>query len=102
MPSSGSALAGIGELPAHQHHQREAEEQEQQARDRVLDADYLVVDREDVLAPEAQLLVVGFVGGVRLGSGDSCVLAHAAVLRMVYFAADANLKSWVLCRWRPR
>ena len=55
--------AGVGELKAHQHHQREAEEQEQQAGDRVLDPDRLVVDREDVLAPEAELRVMRVVRG---------------------------------------
>ena len=49
--------ARIGQLLPHQHHQREAEEQEQQAGDRVLDADDLVIDREDVLPPEAELFV---------------------------------------------
>ena len=55
--------ARVGELPAHQHHQAEAEEQEQQAGDRVLDPDRLVVDGEDVLPPEAELLVGSVVGG---------------------------------------
>ena len=40
-------LARIGQLPPHQHHQAETEEQEQQRRDRVLDPDDFVVDRED-------------------------------------------------------
>ena len=47
--------ARVSELPAHQHHQRKAEEQEQEAADAVLDADDLVVGGEDVLAPEAKL-----------------------------------------------
>ena len=71
----------VGELPAHQHHQRKAEEQEQEAGDGVLDADDLVVGREDVLAPEAELLVMGFVRDVRLRC-DSCWISHAAVLRI--------------------
>ena len=36
---------------------REAEQQEQQSGDRVLDADDLVVLREDVLLPEPQLVM---------------------------------------------
>ena len=64
-PMQRQRRARVGELPAHQHHQREAEEQEQQAGDGVLDADDLVVDGEDVLAPEAELLVMGFVRAVR-------------------------------------
>ena len=50
--------ARIGQLPPHQHHQREAEEQEEQRGDRVLDADDLVIEREHVLAPEPELVVV--------------------------------------------
>src|SRR5207237_9112586 len=57
-------LPGIGELPAHHHHQTEAEEEKDQRGDRVLDADDLVVDREEVLAPERQLVVA--VIGVRM------------------------------------
>ena len=92
--------ARVGELPAHQHHQREAEEQEQQAGDGVLDADDLVVGREDVLAPEAELLVMGVVRDVRLGCGDSChswgSLIRALSRSDGYFApGTANLKSCV-------
>ena len=87
LPSSGSGCARVGELPAHQHHQREAEEQEQQAGDGVLDADHLVVDGEDVLPPEPELLVVGVVRDVRRGCGDGCRVTHAAVLRIAYLAA---------------
>ena len=49
--------ARIGQLITHQHHQAETEEEEQEAGDGVLDADHLVIDREDVLPPEAELLV---------------------------------------------
>ena len=48
--------ARIGQLPPHDHHQAEAEEQEEQGGDRVLDPDHLVVDGEDVLPPETQLV----------------------------------------------
>ena len=71
--------ARVGELPAHEHHQRKAEEQEQEAGDGVLDADDLVIGREDVLAPEAELLVMDFVRDVRLGCDDS-LLTHEASL----------------------
>ena len=54
---SGIGPARIGQLPPHQHHQREAEQQEQQAGDRVLDADDLVILREDVLPPEPELFM---------------------------------------------
>ena len=51
-------LARIGQLPAHQHHQAKAEEQENQPGDAVLDADDLVIGREDVFSPEWQLVVI--------------------------------------------
>jgi hypothetical protein len=53
--------AGEGQVPPHQHHQAEAEEEEQQAGDGVLDADHLVVDGEDVPAPEAEVVVLAVV-----------------------------------------
>jgi hypothetical protein len=90
--------ARIRELPAHQHHQRKAEEEEKQAGDAVLDADDLVVGREDVVAPEAQLFVMGFVRVRRPGCGDSCRLTHGAdILRIARYlpAGKANLKAWV-------
>ena len=49
--------ARIGQLPPHEHHQGEAEQQEQQAGDGVLDADDLVVLRENVLLPEPEFVV---------------------------------------------
>ena len=93
--------ARVGELPAHEHHQRKAEEQEQEAGDGVLDADDLVVGGEDVLAPEAELLVMDFVRDVRLGCDDS-LLTHEASLSDRYFApGTANLKSWVFVSLAP-
>ena len=41
-------LARIRQLPAHQHHQAKAEEEENQSGDAVLDADHLMIGREDV------------------------------------------------------
>ena len=58
---SGIGRPGIGQLPPHDHHQGEAEEQEQEAGDGVLDADHLVIDREDVFPPEPELLVMRLV-----------------------------------------
>ena len=55
---TGSALSRIGELPAHQHHQAKAEEQEDQRGDAVLDADDLVIGRENVFPPEAEFVVL--------------------------------------------
>ena len=94
--------ARVGELPAHEHHQRKAEEEEQQAGDGVLDADDLVVGGEDVLAPEAELLVMGFVRGVRRGCGDSCLAHSCGWSPDRYFAAGtANLKFWVFVSLAP-
>ena len=81
--------ARVGEVPAHEHHQPEPEEQEQKAGDGVLDADDLVVRREDVLTPEAELFVVDFVRDVPVG-GDSSWLTHAASLR----TAISRRRAW--------
>ena len=83
LPERRQRGAWIGELPAHQHHQREAKQEEQQACDGVLDPDDLVVGGEDVRTPEAERLVMGLVRAVRFVCGDSAVVTHAAVLRPV-------------------
>jgi hypothetical protein len=48
-------LRGEAELPAHHHRQQPADEQAHEAHHQELDADDLVVGREDVLADERQL-----------------------------------------------
>ena len=50
-------MARIGHLKAHDHHQREAEEQEQQPGHGVLHADDLVVERKHPRAQEPEFLV---------------------------------------------
>ena len=89
--------ARVGQVPAHQHHQREAEEQEQHAGDGVLDADHLVIGREDVLPPEAELLVMDLVRDVRMWCGDDLLVTHRAAspitLRHYFAPGTANLKS---------
>ena len=57
-PTHGHRLARVGDLPAHDHHQAEAEQEEAQRRDAILNADDLVVRGEDIRAPEPRLLVV--------------------------------------------
>ena len=49
--------ARIGQLPPHQHHQAEAEQQEEEAGYRVLNPDDFVILREDVFAPEPELFM---------------------------------------------
>ena len=51
-------LARIRQLPAHQHHEAEAEEQENQPGDAVLDPDHLVIGRDDVFSPEWKFVVI--------------------------------------------
>ena len=53
--------AGVGQLPAHDHHEAEADEQENPGGDQVLKTDDLVVERPDVLLREGQLVVDGVV-----------------------------------------
>ena len=94
--------ARIGELPPHEHHQRKAEEEEQQAGDGVLDADDLVVDGEDVLTPEAERLVMGFVRDVRLVVRRQLPAHSCGCPPNRYFVAGrANLKSWVFVSLAP-
>jgi hypothetical protein len=55
-------LAGMGDLPAHQQHEAEAEEHEEQRRDAVLHADHLVVGGKDIFPPEPRLFVMRLAG----------------------------------------
>ena len=64
LPITGSAWPGIRQLPAHQHHQGETEEQKNQAAEAVLDADDLVIGRENVFSPEPELVMLVFAGVV--------------------------------------
>jgi len=41
--NNGSGLPGYAKLPAHQHHQAKTEEEKNEARNRILDSDDLVV-----------------------------------------------------------
>ena len=54
-----------GELPAHQHHQREAEQQEQHCCNGVLNADDFVVLRKNVSLQKAKFVLVVSVFSVR-------------------------------------
>ena len=66
LPDPGKRPPGIGELPAHQHHQAETDQQEDERGQPVLQSDGLVIDGEDVLAPEGQL-VTGAVSMPMIG-----------------------------------
>ena len=62
--------AWVGQLPPHDHHETEAEQEEEQPGHGVLDADDLVVHGEDVGSQEPRVLVTVF----------SCPLAVGRVL----------------------
>jgi hypothetical protein len=74
-------MAGIRQLPAHQHHEREPEKEEDEPGNAVLDSDHLVVGRDDVLPPKGEFVVVvsvivvmRIVFGMRLcGEARGCV-----------------------------
>jgi len=51
-------LAGKCDLPAHEQHEAEAEEQQEKAGGNVLDADDLVIGGENVTAPEPELVML--------------------------------------------
>src|SRR5262245_25314129 len=64
-------IARPGELPADQHGQQPADHHEEEAHEQELDADDLVVGREDVLLHETQLFVgVGVSIIVTVDAGD--------------------------------
>src|ERR1022692_5157488 len=54
-------LARESQLPSHQHHQRKAEEQKDQTAETVLNADHLVIGRENICSPPTELMIL--VGG---------------------------------------
>ena len=51
-------LAWIGQLPPHQHHQGEAEEQKDQPAKPVLDPDDFVVGGENIFSPPPELVML--------------------------------------------
>ena len=75
----GERLARKGELPAHEQHQAEAEEEERKAGAQILDADGLVVGGENVGADKAELVMLVAVIVVRgHGRGTAWRWAGAA------------------------
>src|ERR1700722_5997070 len=54
----GKRLPRKGELPAHEQHQTETEEEEGKAAPKILDADDLVVGRENVAPPKAEFVMI--------------------------------------------
>jgi hypothetical protein len=48
----------MSKLPAHDEHQKEAEEKKDQPGDAVLDPDHLMIGRKDPLPPETGFVVV--------------------------------------------
>src|SRR4029453_1774054 len=60
-------LAGIRQLPAHQHHQAESKEEEHQPAEAILNSDHFVVGGKDIFSPPPELVMlvrVRFVMGV--------------------------------------
>src|SRR5882757_5976135 len=53
-------LTGVSQLPAHQHHQAKAEEQERESTKTVLDPDHLVVGGKNIFSPPTKLMVFVF------------------------------------------
>src|SRR6266480_6277743 len=53
-------LAGISQLPAHQHHEAKAKEQEREPTETVLNPDHLVVSGENVFPPPPELVMLVF------------------------------------------
>src|SRR5438067_9318536 len=51
-------LAGIRQLPAHQHHQAESKEEEHQPAEAVLNSDHFVVGGKNVFSPPPELVML--------------------------------------------
>src|SRR6266853_929121 len=51
-------LAGIRQLPAHQHHQAESKEEEHQPAEAVLNSDHFVVGGKNVFSPPSELVML--------------------------------------------
>jgi hypothetical protein len=72
-----------GELPAHRHRQQSADDEEDQAGEEKLDADDLVVGREDVARQEPRRRRMNvIVVAVRVAVAVSVVLAVAVAVRI--------------------
>ena len=69
-------LTGIGDLPAHRHHQQEPEQQEHQRRETVLDADDLVIRREHITPEKSDVVMVIVMIVVRGVLGRFCSGLH--------------------------
>ena len=59
-----------------------------------------MVGGEDVLAPEAELLVMGFVRDVRRRCGDCSRVTHGASPDR-YFAGEVNFRFWLFVSLAP-
>src|SRR5437773_7549263 len=51
-------LAGIRQLPAHQHHQAEAKEEEHQPAEAILNSDHFVVGGKNIFSPPSELVML--------------------------------------------
>src|SRR4029077_17759722 len=51
-------LAGIRQLPAHQHHQAESKEEEHQPAEAILNSDHFVVGRKNIFSPPSELVML--------------------------------------------
>src|SRR5438067_7547820 len=60
LPNHWQCLAGIGQLPPHQHHQGKPEEEEDQPGESILDADHLVIGGENIFSPPPELVMLVF------------------------------------------
>src|SRR5260370_14688942 len=60
----------MGDLPAHHQHQAKTKHQEKESRDRVLNADDLMICGKNVSAPEPHIFVVRFLN-TRMGNSVS-------------------------------
>src|SRR4029078_11971789 len=78
------------ELPADEHREEPPDDEHEEAVRHVLDADYLVIERKDVLAPERS---GGGVDSVRVRDGDGFTHYFDSVLFSAAVSASHFWKS---------
>jgi hypothetical protein len=77
-------------LPPHNHHQAEPEEQKRQSGCSVLDADHFMISREHPLPPETGIVMMIFVGIVRVSDGGGHTSGNGVKLKARVRWTDAQ------------
>src|SRR6266536_5022534 len=102
-------LAGIRQLPAHQHHQAESKEEEHQPAKAILNSDHFVVGGKDIFSPPPELVMLVLVVRMRfvMGVNGSRSIHFRRKLRWLISEEKPSLQSGKFqitrenARWSP-